>query len=64
MKRTSLADGTKQWWSAPVRFTSARRMGLRKPALLVYGANGTWLHQTPIGIRAPLSSELGARRPS
>jgi hypothetical protein len=64
MKRTSLADATKQWWSAPVRFTNARRVGLRRPARLTYTANDSWLHQTPVGIRAPLSAELGGRRPS
>ena len=64
MKRTSLADAAKQWWSAPVRFTSARRMGLRKPAPLAFSANDAWLHQTPVGIRASQSTELGTRRPS
>jgi hypothetical protein len=64
MKWNSLAQSATRWWSAPARFPKTPLSQLRKAVLGQYAATEAWLHQhTPVGIKAPSSSDLDAVPP-
>jgi hypothetical protein len=59
MERNPLSTGAPRWWSAPTRFAAAPLKLLRKAVQHYYPQTGAWVHHTPVGIRAHVSSELG-----